>query len=70
MIGGVIVAYYPDKEQFLSVVQAALNDLDFLLVVNNGEAPITIITDILAMSIDKRNLRLLRIVRILELQKL
>ncbi|ADI29620.1 glycosyltransferase family 2 protein [Methylotenera versatilis] len=59
MIGGVIVAYYPDKEQFLSVVQAALNDLDFLLVVNNGEAPITIITDILAMSIDKKKFEII-----------
>lgn len=40
VIGGVIVAYYPDEIQFLEVVKAALDEVNFLIVVNNGEIPI------------------------------
>jgi len=40
IVGGVIVAYYPEEVQFLKIVKAALNEVDFLVLVNNSEIPI------------------------------
>jgi len=39
LVGGVIVAYNPDKS-FERVVEAALREVDHLVIVNNGENPI------------------------------
>ena len=42
IIGGVIVSYHPDKFLYTEVVEAALAQVDFLCVVNNGDQPVQI----------------------------
>lgn len=36
-IGGVIVTYYPEASQFLKVFEAAVKQVDFLVIVNNSD---------------------------------
>lgn len=40
-VGGVIVAYYPDPHEFAHVVKSVLRQVDFLVIVNNSESPLS-----------------------------
>ena len=44
-IGAVCVAYYPDKTEFVKAVIASVNQVDHLVVVNNGVEPLAFLTD-------------------------
>jgi rhamnosyltransferase len=40
-IGGVIVAYYPDRKSFLATINSIINQVDFLVIVNNSNVLLT-----------------------------
>ena len=41
LTGGVIVAYYPDTNDFLDILSSASNEVDYLVVVNNSHEPLS-----------------------------
>jgi rhamnosyltransferase len=41
LVGGVVVAYYPDVESFLDILNSASNEVDYLVVVNNSNEPLS-----------------------------
>ncbi|ACT47944.1 glycosyltransferase family 2 protein [Methylotenera mobilis] len=40
LVGGVVVAYYPDAKVFSDTLNSALNEVDYLVVVNNSREPL------------------------------